>query len=280
VKRLTAIFVSLVVLAGTDWAGDADSIPFAVGEKLTYQIFWGPFVVGRATLEVAGIESFDGHDCYYLVAKAKTSGLVDLLFPVDSTAESWLDCDGLFARQYREDRTEGKHHRSSDIHYDYAHKETVITDRTDGKVKRVPLNQPVQDVISSLYVMRTRKLMIDSEQTFMINAGTTNYLVTIRPDQRKSVWVRPTGDVLALRIEPSPTLNIVSANKGHMWFWVSDDARRLPLLVTSEIKFGNAKLVLYSISTGTAPSATIAKPGAPADASPLALNDGSAASGR
>jgi hypothetical protein len=186
----------------------------------------------------------------------------------------------LFARQYCEDRTEGKHHRSSAIHYDYAQKETVITDRLDGRVKRMPLNQPVQDVISSVYVMRTKKLMLDSEETFTINAGATNYVVTIRPDQRKSVWVRPTGDVPALRIEPSPTLNIVSANKGHMWFWVSDDARRLPLLVTSEIKLGDAKLVLYSISTGKASPATTAKPAVPADPSPLALNDGSPASAR
>jgi hypothetical protein len=279
-KRLMAIFVSVVALAGMAWAGDVDSIPFAVGEKLTYQIFWGPFVVGRATLEVAGIEKFDGHDCYCLVAKAKTSGLIDFLFPVDSTAESWLDCDGLFTRQYREDRTEGKHHRSSETHYDYANKETVITDRLDGRVRRMPLDQPVQDVISSLYVMRTRKLMVDTDQTFMINAGTTNYLVTIRPDQRKSVWVRPTGDVMALRIEPTPTLNIVSANKGHMWFWVSDDARRLPLLVTSEIKLGDARLVLYGISAGKTPPTTTAKPIAPADPVPVALNDGSPVSGQ
>jgi hypothetical protein len=280
VKRLTAILVSLAALAGTTWAGNADSIPFAVGEKLTYQIFWGPFVVGRATLEVAGIELLDGHNCYYLVAKAKTSGLVDLLFPVDSIAESWLDCDGLFSRQYREDRTEGKHHRASDSHYDYAHNETVMTDRLDGKVRRIPLDQPVQDVISSVYVMRTRKLMLDAEQTFTINSGITNYIVTIRPDQRKSVWVHPIGDVMALRIEPSPTLNIVSANKGHMWFWVSDDERRLPLLVNSDLKFGTAKLVLLSITPGKTPPTTTAKPVAPVDASPVALNDGSPASGQ
>jgi hypothetical protein len=280
VKRLTAILISLVALAGTAWAGGTDSVPFAVGEKLTYQIFWGPFVVGRATLEVAEIKPLDGHNCYYLVAKAKTSGLIDLLFSVDSTAESWLDCDGLFTRQYCEDRTEGKHHRSSQTHYDYEHKETVITDRKDGRVQRMPLNEPVQDVVSSLYVMRTRKLMIDADQSFTINAGNTNYVVTIRPDQRNSVWVHPIGDVMALRIEPTPTLNIVSANKGHMWFWVSDDERRLPLLVNSEIKFGTARLVLYSISAGKIPPTTTAKPVMPADASSLALNDGSPASGR
>src|SRR5271156_4149853 len=146
VKQLTAIFVSLSVLVGAARAGDADSVPFAVGEKLTYQVFWGPFVVGRATLEVTGIEPVDGHNCYHLVAKAKTSGVIDLLYPIDSTAESWLDCDGLFSRQYREDRTEGKRHRDTESHYDYASKETVVTNHINGRQRRVPLDQPVQDV--------------------------------------------------------------------------------------------------------------------------------------
>ncbi len=276
VKTLTAIFVSLVAVAGMTWANDTDSVPFAVGEKLTYQVFWGPFVVGRATLEVTAIEPIDGHNCYHLVAKAKTSGLIDLLFPVDSTAESWLDCDGLFSRRYREDRTEGKRHRNTESHYDYAGKETVITNCLNGKQRRVPLDQPVQDVVSSLYVVRTKKLLLDSDQIFAINADTSTYNVIIHPDERKLIWVKPFGDVQALRIEPSPTLSVVSANNGRMWFWISDDARHLPLLVNSDLKFGSAKLVLFSVVTGKAPSATASKNGVASNfPSPLASNAGS-----
>ena len=275
-KTLTAIFVSLLALAGAARAGDTDAVPFAVGEKLTYQVYWGPFVVGRATLEVMGTEPIDGHDCYHLVAKAKTSGLIDLLYPIDSTAESWLDCDGLFSRRYREDRTEGSHHRNTESHYDYASKETVITNHMNGKQHHILLDQPVQDVVSSLYVVRTKKLMLDSDQVFAISADTTTYNVTIRPDERKVVWVKPFGDVQALRIEPNPTLSVVSANHGRMWFWVSDDARHLPLLVNSDLKFGSAKLVLYSVVYGKTPAATASKnDDASSVPSPMASNAGS-----
>jgi len=279
VKKLTAIFVSVLALAGAARANDTDSIPllpFAVGEKLTYQVFWGPFVVGRATLEVTGVEPIDGHNCYHLVAKAKTSGLIDALYPVDSTAESWLDCDGLFTRQYREDRTEGKRHRNTESHYDYASKDTVITNRMNCKQRHVLLEQPVHDVVSSLYVVRTKKLMLDCDQMFAISADNVTYNVTIRPDERKLVWVKPLGDVQALRIEPNPTLSVVSANKGRMWFWISDDARHLPLLVNSDLKFGSAKLVLFSVVTGKVPCATASKNGdASSFPSPIASNAGS-----
>ena len=249
VKKLTVILALLLASSGGAFARISPRVPFHVGEKLTYQIFWGPFVVGRASLEVAGIEKVDGHDCYHLVAKAKTSGLAELLFPVDSTAESWLDCQELCTRRYRQNRSEGKHVTNDETHYDYDHM-VAITRNTKGREKRVAFNQPVQDVISSLYFVRAQRLMLDAEQTFLLNAGATNYVVTLRPDERKELWLRPVGNIQALRIEPTPTLRIVAANNGRMWFWVSDDERRLPLLVNSELKFGSAKLVLYSINAG------------------------------
>jgi len=274
--KLTVILVSVLALAGVARANGGNSIPFTIGEKLTYQIFWGPFVVGRASLEVAGIEPVDGHDCYHLVARAKTSGLIDALFPVDSTVESWLDCQDLFARRYCEDRREGKYHHSTESHFDYAAKQTVVTDRLNGKQHYTMLNEPVQDVVSSLYVVRTKKLMLDSDDVLTISADTTNYNVIVHPDARKLIWVKPIGDVEALRIEPNPTLSVVSANKGRMWFWISDDARHLPLLVNSDLKFGSARLVLYSATSGKTPRAAASKKDVASNCpSPMASNAGS-----
>ena len=279
VKKTATIVGLLLALSGAAFARTGPPLPFRVGEKLTYQIFWGPFVVGRATMEVAGIEKVDDHDCYHLIAKAKTSGLAEWLFPVDSTAESWLDCQGLFTRKYRQNRSEGKHRVNDETHYDYDRREAVTTNLSKGRVKRMAIDRPVQDVVSSLYFVRTQKLMLDAEQTFVLNASATNYVVTIRPDQRKKVWVRPVGDVLALRVEPNPTLRIVAANKGHMWFWLSDDERRLPLLVNSELKIGNAKLVLFSIAAN--PSSSMrSEPTNTANFTPVRLNTGTLASGR
>jgi hypothetical protein len=280
VKKLTVILGLVFALSGAALARIGPVVPFRVGEKLTYQIFWGPFVVGRATLEVAGVEKVDDFDCYHLVGKAKTSGLAEWLFPVDSTIESWLDCRDLFSRRYREDRSEGKHHANNETHYDYAQKETVTTNLIRNREKRAPLEQPVQDVISSLYFVRAQNLMLDAEQTFTVNAANTNYVVTVRPDQRKEIWVRPVGDVKALRIEPTPTLKIVSSNNGRMWLWVSDDERRLPLLLNSELKIGNAKLVLFSVSDGKSSSGKTNKPAAAASSTPAALDTGTISSGR
>ena len=253
-KRIIAIVGCLLAVTISARANGGEDFPFHVGEKLTYQVFWGPFIAGRASLEVQGIESVDGHDCYHLVAQAKTIGLADLLFHIDSTSESWLDVKQLCARRYREDRTEGKKPKRNEIFYDYGQKEAITTNLINGKTSVLALNQPVQDVVSALYFVRVHPLAMSISNSFLINAGGSNYNVNVCPDQRKTMWIRPLGDVDALRIEPKPTLNVVAANKGRMWFWVSDDNRKLPLLVASDMKIGSAKLVLFKVESETRPS--------------------------
>ena len=194
-KKIVVIAGFLLAVAASSWANGGENFPFHVGEKLTYQIFWGPFVAGRASLEVQGIEQVDGHDCYHLVAQARTSGLAELLFHVDSTTESWLDVNQLFTRRYRENRVEGKKARNNETVYDYDHKQAVSTNLLNGKTSVMPLDQPVQDVVSALYYVRVQQLKPSVENNFLINAGSTNYSVHVRPDLRKTLWIRPLGDV-------------------------------------------------------------------------------------
>jgi hypothetical protein len=278
-KALVVTAALLLALIGPLWADDGGNFPFHVGEKLTYQIFWGPFVAGRATLEVEDIEPVDGHDCYHLIARAWTSGLADLLFHVDSTTESWLDVDQLFSRRYAENRMEGKRSRSNETIYDYEHHQTINTNLVNGRATCQPLDQPVQDVVSSLYYVRVLELKPNVANKFVINADGSNYVMNVTPDLRKSLWVRPLGDVEALRVEPQPTLNIVAANHGRMWFWLSDDSAKMPLLVSTDMKIGTAKLVLYKIEfdpPALGRATTPAPPIALSSAGPFNLEPGTA----
>ena len=246
-NSLAVVVALLWTATGPGWANGGENFPFHVGEKLTYQIYWGPFVAGRAVLSVDGIEQVDGHDCYHLIALASTTGLADFMFHVDSKTESWLDVAELFTRRYRENRNEGKHTRSNETRFDYIGKLASSTNFISGRTKTARLDGPAQDVVSSLYYVRTQPLAIDLENNFPLIVGASNYTVNVRPDLRKTLWLGPLGDVPALRMEPHPTLTIVAANKGRMWFWISDDEHRFPVLLTSDMKIGRARFVLSHV---------------------------------
>jgi len=111
---------------------------------------------------------------------------------VDTTNESWLDVNELYARRSRERRVEGKHTRAGETRYDYATKQAMTTNYLTGKSKNWELDAPVQDMISSLYFIRTKPLALDVDQNFLINVGGSNYTVNVRPDcARSCTSVRP-----------------------------------------------------------------------------------------
>jgi hypothetical protein len=269
VKRF---LLAVGLLAGSAAAvhADAAAFPFSVGEKLTYQVYWGPLPVGQASLEVRNIEPVDGHDCYHFVAVAWTTGLGELLFPVKNTVESWLDVEGLFSRKYKEARCEGKARHDDEINYDYQHGRAVIRNVSKGTEKVVPLERPVLDIISLLYYVRTRPLLLDAEQDFLLNVGVSNVNVSVTADQRSTISVKPIGRIEALRLQPKPTLKIIAHNKGRMWFWVGDNDQHLPLQMVSQMPIGSAQLVLDKIETiNAAPGAVLAA--RPTNACPSAI---------
>lgn len=248
-KTLAFIISGLLATVVACQANGGENFPFHVGEKLTYQIHWGPFVAGQATMEVDDIEVVDGHDCFHLIAKAKTTGLINWLFPVDSTTESWLDVKELYTRRYRQNRKEGKHTRRGETRYDYVQGRYTITNYINGVERTLPLKQPLQDIVSCLYYVRAQPLLINQPQNFTVNSGDTDRLVRIVADQRKTIWTNPLGDVPALRVEPNPTLTVVAANGGRMWIWVSDDKQKLPLVLITKMKIGSARFQLTEIQT-------------------------------
>ena len=225
--------------------------PFHVGEKLTYDILWGPFVAVHASLTVAGIEQIDGQDCYHIVGQAQTTGFVDLLYHVESKIETWLDTTGFFTRRFSQTRREGKHRSAEDSQYDYTAGQVVTTNLINGQLSTVALTGPEQDVLSVFYFLRTQPLLLNHDNRLPVNLTGKHYDVAACPDQRKTLYFRATGDIPALRIEPNPTLNIVAASGGRMWFWISDDARKLPLMLVTEMKYGTIKLVLTGIEPAT-----------------------------
>ena len=254
----------LAVLLGLTAINARASEPFAVGEKLHYRIYWGPLAVGSATIEVRGRELVDGHDCFHIVAEARTEGIGRALYPMNSVTESWMDVEGAFSRRFRQDRQEKRRSKTTETRFDYAGKEIITRNLVSGREKHYPLDQPVQDIVSSLYYMRRQPLALDRQESFNLNASDKNWPVKVQPDAREKMTLRPVGSVQALRLEPQPTLTFVAANKGRMWFWVTDDARRLPLMVNSTMVIGTAKLVLTkieSLATAELPGPTLISAG-------------------
>jgi len=67
--------------------------PFAIGERLEYDVSWWGIAVGRASLEVARLVEWRGNRLAHVVATARTNDFFSLLYPVNDRSESWIDID-------------------------------------------------------------------------------------------------------------------------------------------------------------------------------------------
>src|SRR5262245_53549115 len=69
------------------------AFPFALGERLVYQVRYFGVEVGFAAIEVARFVELGGRRYAHLVGTARTNEFWTRLFRVDDRTEAWVDLD-------------------------------------------------------------------------------------------------------------------------------------------------------------------------------------------
>jgi hypothetical protein len=246
------IFSVLILLLAASFSARADRVhvPFSVGERLTYHIYWGPFHIGNCTMEVKGIVPLNGHPTYHIVTTVKVSGFLGIVSPVDDTLESFLDVEGLFSRQFVQIRREGRHNTEETLVFEPEAGRAFRIYHANNRPHEFPLDTFVQDTISSLYMLRTQPLELNRVIQMPIFAGTNVHMITITPDDAQQLHLRRVGIFQAVRIEPQPTLKFLQKNKGRMFLWYSDDENRYPLMLQTKLPLGSGRIILVKIENG------------------------------
>ncbi len=127
---------------------------WGVGEELTFTVRYGPMVAGSATMAVRDTVRVDGRLCYYIRTEAQSNRVFSSMFKVRDVAESFIDVDGLFPWRFRKRLHEGKFRADRSTIYDQQ-RNLAISGKDTLKVPPF-----VQDVISTLYFLRTQRFVI------------------------------------------------------------------------------------------------------------------------
>ena len=95
------------------------NLPFAPGEKLTFQLKWGFFSVGSAVLETHEPEEVNGTRCHKISLTVSTNKFADSIYKVRTKAVSFVE-EG-FGRSvlFQKSQQEGKTNRNVEVRFDY-----------------------------------------------------------------------------------------------------------------------------------------------------------------
>jgi hypothetical protein len=215
--------------------------PFAPGERLTYEVRFGPLKVGTGTMEVRGIEQVRGRPAYHTVFRVEGG---TSLYKVDDTFESWFAVDDLSSLRYHQDQNEGSKERQR--RYEIFPERALYDEMTDDKPAQPSVDTPLDDG-SFIYYMRTMSLEVGMTYLFDRYFKPDRNPVRIKALRRERVTV-PAGTFNAIVVQPLIKAKGIFSEGGNAEVWFSDDSRRLMLQMRSNLSFGSLNLYLTSVT--------------------------------
>lgn len=218
--------------------------PFLPGEQLRFTVQYGMIHAGSALLEVSQPHAWQGHDVVTFRAKAESNAFFSRFYKVRNQIASTWDRRGHYAWRYEEDRREGGKRSKSEITFDHAHHEAEYQDGTT-----VPIPPQVQDALSSFYYTRFQALPVGGSVVFDYHASKKSQPLQVKVLGREKVSV-PAGNFTCVVIEPVLRAGGIFRNNGKLQIWLTDDERRMPVMMRSKVSVGSISVVLTNARTG------------------------------
>jgi len=223
---------------------------FGPGEKLTYNISWSNIVdAGIAVMEVREGKTADNRPVYDLVSTTRSVGVVERFYPVRDTVESVVDAEGLYSLSFHLQESHGDRKREREMRFDHA-RGTVSNIVNNGAPETSPVPDSVQDALSSMYYVRTRKdFTVGSPMVVDVHDSGKNWAVEIHTIGKERITT-PAGDFNTIKIKTYPKYEGVFMHKGEIFIWLTDDERKIPVLMKSKISIGSIMATLTGIQGG------------------------------
>ena len=214
-------------------------VPFAAGEKMVFSVQYGLVNAGEATLEVRNLAALNGRPCYRIVSDARTNDFFSKFFEVRDRYESYMDTTNLYSLRYEKHVREGKFKSDDVVDFDQnAH-------RAIYKNKKVPIPPRTQDVLSAMYYVRTLPLEVGQSISIANHTDGKNYPLVVKVLGRERVKV-DAGEFNCIVVEPILRGPGVFSQKGRLTVWLTDDRRRMPVLMKSKVVIGHVAAILKS----------------------------------
>jgi hypothetical protein len=225
-------------------ASAAAEVPFGHGERLVYEIAWFSLVGGTASLAVEEADQ-DGTPIFRLRSVAKSNSFVSLFFPVEDRIESLVDRETLAALRLDVKQRQGDRRRERVTVFDQVNHVATVVKNGERKVLDIPPR--VQDSLSCLYYFRSLpKIEVGETVTIDVHESNKNWRLGIVGLNRERVRTGA-GEFDAIRVRTQVEFEGVFLDRGDVYIWFTDDARRLPVRMESKIKIGriSANLIEY-----------------------------------
>jgi hypothetical protein len=229
------------------------NVAFTTGEKLKFRVHYGWLDAGEATLEVAGIKSWAGRDCFHIVGTGRSMGAVDVFFKIRDRYETYLDKESMFPWYFIRRVNEGGYIINQNVSFNHYSKIVLFEnykEKPTGLKDTIIVPANIQDLLSAFYYSRSLDFSNATEgDLFPVSALIDKEIVSMNFKYAgKEVIKSKLGKIRCIKFKPQLQQGRVFKNKEEMTIWVSDDKNHVPIRVESQVIVGSIKMDLEECS--------------------------------
>jgi hypothetical protein len=213
---------------------------FPVGERMEYEVRFGPLKVGNGHMEVVGLENIRGHGALHTAFWVQGG---TFFYKVNDVYESWIDTASFSSLRFVQQLEEGtsEKERRYDI---YPDRNVYYEMHKNPPREHAASHEPLDDG-SFLYFIRTIPLVVGQTYDFNRYFRPDRNPVRIRVLRRERVTV-PAGTFNAIVIQPIIKTPGIFSENGQALIWLTDDDRKIMVQLKSKVSFGSLNLYLKS----------------------------------
>ncbi len=226
----------------------AASLPFPIGEELTYTISWNGIPVAQA-VATTEMDTLDGREVIALRMRTKTASFFNHVFKVEDFHESLVDPETFLPIRYTKNLKEGRYRCHEITTFDFEKRKAYYSHQLKEKKKEYDIDADTRDILSFMYFMRSESLEENKNPSYRLMADEKIYDLILHTYEIDTIRLPDyEEDVPSLKMFPEAMFDGLFVRKGKATVWVSCDPRRLLTFAKIKVPFGRARIKLQSVS--------------------------------
>jgi hypothetical protein len=222
---------------------------FEAGEVLHYHVIFKGMTVGHATLRVADGPLVEGRPTYQFTSTTRSISLFDHIMKVRDFNSSTVDKASLASISFHQNLHEGDYSAVRNMKFDNHLKKFHTEETEDGRTitRNGELGAPLHDVLAALFRARTMPLKAGEDTAVRIYRDGKAFVMKVTIDPKMPMIHTPLGTVRCLRVEPLVKGDSIFRSKdGRLIVYLTDDERKVPVLIEARITVGTVRVRLVS----------------------------------
>jgi hypothetical protein len=214
--------------------------PFKVGERFQYSAKLGMIRLGTAWMSVNAIDSVRGHESFVFEFGIDAKALT---YKSTNVMRSWTGTQDLISRRFRQDLVENGKQRPK---YFEIFPDSLIYTQERRPGSKPTVTNPLDDA-AFFYFLRTLTLEVGKHYTYDRYFKKDLNPVTIKVVKKEKMEMPDGREVECLVLNPVVGEEGVFAPRAKAMLWITNDAQKIPVQITSKLPFGKVTLKLEKI---------------------------------